>query len=114
MMSRLNMVSVNYTYNIRINAKKTKVMKVSKVSESAMKIVVAGEIIQQVKEFCYVGSMISNDARFHREIKRRIAMGKEAFSRRKELLRGGLKRCLKKRMAKTMIWSVALYCAETW
>jgi len=27
-----------------------------------MKIVVAGEIIEQVKEFCYLGSMISNDA----------------------------------------------------
>src|SRR6218665_1821847 len=41
-------------------------------------------------------------------------MGKEAFSRSKELLRGGLKRCLKKRMVKTLIWSVTLYCAETW
>jgi len=82
--------------------------------ESAMKIVVAGEIIEQVKEFCYLGSMISNDASCHREIKRRIAMGKEALSRRKELLRGGLKRCLKKRMVKTLIWSVTLYCAETW
>src|SRR6218665_856357 len=41
-------------------------------------------------------------------------MGKEAFSWRKELLRGGLKRCLIKRMMKTLIWSVTLYCAETW
>jgi len=30
--------------------------------------------------------MISDDARCHREIKRRIAMGKEAFYRKKELL----------------------------
>src|SRR6218665_2928173 len=37
-----------------------------------MKIVLAGEIIEQVKEFCYLGSMISDDA-CHREIKRRIA-----------------------------------------
>jgi len=27
-----------------------------------MKIVVAGEIIEQVKEFCYLGRMISDDA----------------------------------------------------
>src|SRR6218665_1885409 len=27
-----------------------------------MKIVLAGEIIEQVKEFCYLGSMISDDA----------------------------------------------------
>src|SRR6218665_1589743 len=61
MMDRLNMVSVNY--NMKINTKKTKVMRVSKRSESALKID-AGEIIQQVKEFCYMylGSMTSDDA----------------------------------------------------
>jgi len=88
-------------------------MQISKWAESALKITVAGEIIKQVKEF-YLGSIISNDARCHREIKRRIAMEKEAFPRRKELQRGGLKRCLKKRMVKKLIWSVTLYCAETW
>ena len=25
-----------------------------------------------------------------------------------------MKRCLKKRMVRTLIWSVTLYCAETW
>src|SRR6218665_654554 len=59
-MDRLNMVSVNY--NMKINTKNTKVMRVSKGSESTMKIVVAGEIIEQVKEFCYLESMISDDA----------------------------------------------------
>src|SRR6218665_2870860 len=98
----------------RRSSKKTKVMKISKRTKSGMKIVVAGEIIEQVKEFSYLGSMISDNARCHREIKRRIAMGKEAFYRKKELLRRGLKRCLKKRMVRTLIWSVTLYCAETW
>ena len=124
MMDRLNMVSVNY--NMKINTKKTKVMKISKATESAMKILAEGELleqvmkigaegelIEQVKEFCYLGSMISADASCHREIKRRIAMGKEAFSTRKALLRGRLKRYLKKRMVKTQIWSVTLYYAET-
>src|SRR6218665_845934 len=59
-MDRLTMVSVNY--NMKINTKKTNVLRVSKGSESAMKIVFAGEIIEQVKEFCYLGSMISDDA----------------------------------------------------
>src|SRR6218665_3936608 len=66
-MNRLNMVSVNY--NMKINTKKTKVLRVTKDKNQIMKIVVAGEIIEQVKEFCYFGSMISA----HREIKRRIA-----------------------------------------
>ena len=51
MMDRLNMVSVNY--NTKINTKRSKVMKISKETESAMKIVVAGEVIEQVKVFCY-------------------------------------------------------------
>jgi len=42
--------------------KKTNVLRVSKGSESTMKIVFAGEIIEQVKEFCYLGNMISDDA----------------------------------------------------
>ena len=57
------MVSVNY--NMKINTKKTKVLRVSKGSESDTEdniYIVAGEIIEQVKEFCYLGSMISNDA----------------------------------------------------
>src|SRR6218665_3113618 len=98
---------------MKVNTKKTKVMKISKATESAMKIlaegelleqvmkiVAEGELIEQVKEFCYLRSMIFDDAKCRREIKRRIAMGKEAFSRRKELVRGGLKRCLKKGIVK--------------
>src|SRR6218665_1805451 len=60
MMDRLIMVSVNY--NMKINTKKTDVLRVSKGSESPMKIVFVGEIIEQVKEFCYLGNMISDDA----------------------------------------------------
>ena len=60
MIDRLNMVSVNY--NMKLNTKKTNVLRVSKGSESAMKIVFAGEIIEQVQEFCYLGNMISDNA----------------------------------------------------
>jgi len=59
----LNKVSENY--NMKINTKKTKSTRVSKGSESAMKIVFVGEIIEQVKEFCYLGSMTSDDAKYH-------------------------------------------------
>jgi hypothetical protein len=57
--------------------------------------------------------MITTDARCQKEIKRRIAMSKEAFSKRGELLSGSLSVELKKRMVKTLIWSVALYGSET-
>jgi len=47
-------------------------------------------------------------------IKERIGMAKAAFDKRRELLRKGFRRGLKKRMAKCLIWPVALYGCETW
>ena len=41
-------------------------------------------------------------------------MGKETFTKRKELLKGGLNRDIMKRMVKALIWSVTLYGAVTW
>jgi len=45
--------------------------------------------------------MITTDAKCHMEIKRRIVIRQETFSKRKELLRGKLDRIQKKRMIKT-------------
>src|SRR6218665_188261 len=87
MLDRLNRISAEY--NMKINTKKTKVMKIGKEKggETTTMIVIEGERIEEVKEFCYLGSMISNNAKCHRKIKR---------------------------MIKTLIWSITLYCAETW
>ena len=35
--------------------------------------------------------------------------GKEAFTKRKELLKGGFNRDIKKRIVKSLVWSVTLY-----
>src|SRR6218665_2299108 len=40
--------------------------------------------------------------------------GKRSLFREERITKVGLKSCLKKRMVKTLIWSVTLYCAETW
>src|SRR6218665_3865572 len=61
MLDRLIMVSVNY--NMKINTKKTNVLRVIKQririsSEDS----ICWKIIEQVKEFCYLGKMISDDA----------------------------------------------------
>src|ERR1700733_9441031 len=58
--------------------------------------------------------MITTDAKCHREFKRRIAIGKDTFMKRKELLRGKMNKNLKKRMIKTLVWSTVLYGSETW
>src|SRR6218665_1112293 len=58
--------------------------------------------------------MITADAKCHREIKRRIAIGKEAFLKGRVRRRGKVNRILNIRMEKTLIWSVVLHGSETW
>src|SRR6218665_2768210 len=106
MIDRLDRTSREY--GMKINIKKTKVLKISKGKKTMVRINIGGKEI----EFCYLGSVITTDAKCHREIRRRIAIGKEAFSKRRELLRGKVNRTLKIRMIKTLIWSVVLYGAE--
>ena len=60
-----------------------------------------------MKEFGYLVSM---DNKCHMEIKRKIVIAEETFSKRKELLRGKLDRNPKKRMIKTN----AMKCHAVW
>src|SRR6218665_1620614 len=80
MMNRL--ATTSREYGMRINIKKTKVLKISKGKETIIRINIGGQEIEQVKEFCYLGSMITTNAKCHREIERRTAIVKEAFSKR--------------------------------
>ena len=116
MMDQLNLTSKKY--NMRINISKTKSMKIGREEEEVtVKIKINGEEVEQVKSFCYLGSMMTADARCQNDIKQRIALGKDAFTKRGELMRGeagGLNKSLKKRLIKTLVWSVALYGSETW
>ena len=41
-------------------------------------------------------------------------MGKKAFNKKSDLMRGSLSLHLKKRIVKAFVWSVALYGSETW
>jgi len=54
-----------------------------------------------MKECGFLVSMITTDTNCHMGIKRRIVIGEETFSKRKELLRGKLDRNQKKWIIKT-------------
>lgn len=114
MMNRLNETSEKY--GMKINVGKTKVMSITKNDYPCpdLKMTINGQKIDTVKNFCYLGSVITEDGRCHAEVQRRIAMGKLAFNNRGELMRRGLNKDLKKRLVKTLIWSVVLYASETW
>ena len=102
------------TFNMKINVKKTKVMRISNNKDDAMNITINGQQVEQVTAFKYLGSIISSDGRCTEEIRTRIAMAKKAFMKRKELLTKGLDIQTKKSIVKSIIWVVALYGSETW
>ena len=66
--------------------------------------------IEQVKSFKYLGSVMTEDGRSHSDVKVRIAMAKDAFNKRKELLIKGLSMTLKKKMVK--YWCGRLYYVD--
>ena len=106
-------------YDMKINVMKTKVMRVCRNGSdqeggNVLKIMIDGEVIEQVKHFRYLGSLISEDGTCEAEIQGRIAMAKDAFNRRRELLTKHMNRDLKKRIIKSVVWSLALYGSETW
>ena len=68
------------------------------VEGRTMKITVNGQNLERVKQFCYLGSLVTKDSRSCHDVRRRIALGKEAFNKKSDLMRGSLSLHLKKRM----------------
>ena len=102
------------TYDMKINVKKTKSMVMSRDIGRTMQIMVDGEQVEQVKQFKYLGTWLTEDCRSSVDVKCRIALAKVAFNSRKELFTSRLQMPLKKRIIKTVVWPVLLYGCETW
>ena len=105
---------VTESYGMKISIKKTKVMQITRKKKEDLKITIKDQTLEEVDEFKYLGSMLTTDGSSQTEIRKRIAMGKQAFMKRKSLLTKSFKLNLKKRIIKTTIWSVMLYGCETW
>ena len=50
---------------------------------NAINITIGGQIVEQVSQFRYLGSLISEDGTFTTENRIRIAMGNNAFNKRR-------------------------------
>src|SRR5262245_48563473 len=92
-------------YGMKINIGKTKVMRVSRDGGRTVNVYLDDHKVEQVDNFKYLGSLITDDGRCEKEIKIRIAMAKEAFTRRREQLTKRMKASLKRKIVKTLIWT---------
>ena len=114
LISKIN--EVGKQFGMKINIKKTKAMVVSKKpNSSTINIAIDGKQIEQVASYMYFGSLITEDGRSEKEIKRRIMIARSTFTNMRTLLscRGiNLKTIL--RAIKCYIWPTLFYGAETW
>ncbi|GFS09661.1 endonuclease-reverse transcriptase [Elysia marginata] len=78
-------------------------------------IKIDGDRVEQVANFTYLGHWITEDGRSDQEVKRRIGMAKNTFSRMSQLLTNRrISFATRSRLTKCYVWSVFLYACETW
>ena len=65
-----------------------------------MKIYVDGQQVEQVSQFRYLDTLVSEDEYYTKEIRCRIEMAKKVFMEKKKLFRGKMNLELKKRIKK--------------
>lgn len=72
-------------FKLKINSNKSKAMVVSKKYDQSMtaNVKLKNDRIEQVQEFCYLGSLITQENKSKKEIGRRIALAKHAFEKKK-------------------------------
>ena len=103
------------SYKMNINKDKTKVMKCCRSnSQIPMNIKLANENLNEVNEFCYLGSKITNDGKSKEDIKSRLALARRAFVQKRTLFTSNIGLATRKTLLKSYIWSIALYGCETW
>ena len=78
-----------------------------------LKIYVDGQEVEQVSQFRYLGSLISEDGSCTKGIWSRIEMAKKVLMEKK-IVYWKMNLELKKGIMKCLVWSVALYAAKTW
>ena len=95
-----------------LNVGKTKIM----MTEDQGEMVVDGKHIEVVSHFIFLGSLITKDGFYEKEIRRRLAMGRSAMG-------GGLTKIWKDRgitlrtkirLVKALVFPIVLYGEESW
>ena len=101
---------------LRLNTKKTECMAISKQSNSpTCNILCKGERIKQVGSIKYLGFTITPDARCDTQIKKRIALFKDTFTKMKSIFTNSNIRIYPKiNILKAYIRTILLHGCECW
>jgi len=101
-------------FGMRINVRKTKVMKVSD-DPTPMAISIDGKLLEQVDTFKYLGAIFNENALCDQEIAERLRQGRERMGTLKRLWRSRvLNNSLKAKLVQTLVWPIVTYGCESW
>ena len=99
--------------NRKINIGKTKPIACrTKSGKKPLNIKIDNKKIGEISELCYLGSRITRDCLFNADIRSRIGQAKKASAKRPQLLVSNIDLEIGKKLLKTHVWSMALYCGE--
>ena len=103
-------------YGMEMNVVKTKAMVISnQIQAPKVNIMIQGRSIEQVSEMVYLGSLLTDNGKCEKEIRRRIGMARTAFTKLKTVLTSrNIKLCTRIKLTKCYVWSTLLYGCETW
>ena len=71
-----------------------------------MNIKIGNENLEEISEFCYLGSKITRDGRCNADIRSRVGQAKKTFAELTQLFVSNIDLELSKKLLKTYIWSV--------
>jgi hypothetical protein len=100
-------IEIERCFGMETNVEKTKVNSISR-QPPPLRIIIDRKQAQNVKHFEYVGSTITNDARYTRDIKSSTVMAKAAFNKKKNLFISKFSLSIRKVLVKCCIWGIAL------
>ena len=87
---------------------------------SKLRIRVNGKELESVTQLCYLGIIVTEDSKSECEVWRRIALAKEAFNKKEDLMCGSLSLQLKKMhsqsicMEYSIVWKWDMDTAKEW
>jgi hypothetical protein len=101
---------------LKINTKKTKIMKITKRKEEEKNVKMRGMEIEIVNSFTFLGSDLKSEGGSENEIKRRLAMAGAVFNRLQEKIfkRHDIVLEVKMRIFNTCVIPVLIYGSESW
>ena len=98
-----------------MNVKKTKTMVVCRDETPDVRIVINGQVLEQVKKFKYLGQWITDDGRCECEIKNQIEIAKSTFIKMRDVLTSRkLHLEIRKRLVRCYVLSIFLCASESW